>query len=158
MILVGMPGCGKSTVGRLVAEKLSRSFFDADEEIKNATGRTPSEIITEDGERAFRLVETQVLKKLCKESGAVIATGGGAVTVEDNYKIIRQNSVAIFLERNINILSKEDRPLSSDLVAMYKKRLPMYQRFSHKTVDGNSDATDVAERVINTFSEVHNEN
>lgn len=158
VILVGMPGCGKSTVGRLVAEKLSRSFFDADEEIKNATGRTPSEIITEDGERAFRLVETQVLTRLCKESGAVIATGGGAVTVEENYKIIRQNSVVIFLERNINILSKEDRPLSSDLVAMYKKRLPMYQRFSHKTVDGNSDATDVAERVVNAFLEVHNEN
>lgn len=158
VVLVGMPGCGKSTVGRLVAEKLSRPFYDADEEIKNATGRAPSEIITEDGERAFRLVETQVLSNLCKESGTVIATGGGAVTVQENHNIIRQNSVAIFLERNINMLSKEDRPLSTDLEAMYKKRLPLYQAISHKTVNSDLEATDTAQKVIEAFSEVLNEN
>lgn len=158
VVLVGMPGCGKSTVGRLVADKLSRPFFDADEEIKKATGRTPAEIITEDGERAFRLVETQVLRNLCKESGMVIATGGGAVTIEENYNTIRQNSVVIFIKRNINLLSRDDRPLSTDLAAMYEKRLPMYQAFSHKTIDGDYDASDVAQRVITAFSEVLNEN
>lgn len=158
VVLVGMPGCGKSTVGRLVAEKLSRPFFDADEEIKKVTGRAPSQIINEDGERAFRLVETQVLRTLCRESGAVIATGGGAVTIEENYNIIRQNSVVIFLERNIALLSKEDRPLSTDLGAMYKKRLPLYQTISHKTVDSDLEAADVAQKVIETFSEVLNEN
>lgn len=157
VILVGMPGCGKSTVGKLVAESLSRPFYDADEEIFNATGRTPSEIITEDGERAFRLVETEVLMNLCKESGTVIATGGGAVTIPENKDIIRQNSAVIFLERDITILPKDGRPLSTDLKAMYEKRLPMYKDFSHKTVDGNGDAKTVADRVLTAFEEVVNE-
>ncbi len=158
VILVGMPGCGKSTVGKLVAESLHRPFYDADEEIFNATGRTPSEIITEDGERAFRLVETEVLTSLCKESGTVIATGGGAVTIPENKDIIRQNSAVIFLERDIAILPKDGRPLSTDLKAMYEKRMPMYLEFSHKTVDGNADAKVVADRVLRAFTEVVNEN
>ncbi|MBQ8001513.1 MAG: shikimate kinase [Ruminococcus sp.] len=158
VILVGMPGCGKSTVGKLVAEILSRPFFDADDEICKVTGRTPSEIITEDGERAFRLVETEVLINLCKESGTVIATGGGAVTIPENKDIIRQNSAVIFLERDITILPKDGRPLSTDLKAMYEKRLPMYKDFSHRTVDGNGDAKDVADRVLTAFTEVINEN
>lgn len=158
VILVGMPGCGKSTVGRLVAEALSRPFFDADEEIEKATGRTPAQIITEDGERAFRLVETEVLMNLCKESGTVIATGGGAVTIPENKDIIRQNSAVIFLERDIHLLPKEGRPLSTDLKAMYEKRLPMYLDFAHRAVDGNADAQAVTDRVLGAFSEVINEN
>lgn len=158
VILVGMPGCGKSTVGKLVAEALNRPFFDADEEICKATGRTPSEIITEDGERAFRLVETEVLVNLCKESGTVIATGGGAVTIPENKDIIRQNSAVVFLERDITILPKDGRPLSTDLKAMYEKRLPMYKSFAHKAVDGNGDAKSVADRVLAAFTEVINEN
>lgn len=158
VVLVGMPGSGKSTVGRLVAEVLSRPFVDADEEITRVTGRTPSEIITEDGERAFRLVETEVLTNLCKESGYVIATGGGAVTIPENKDIIRQNAGVIFLERNIELLPKEGRPLSNDLKAMYEKRLPMYKDFSHRTVDGNGQISDVAARVIAAFAEVVYEN
>ncbi len=158
IVLVGMPGSGKSTVGKLVTEILHRPFFDADEEITKATGRTPADIITKDGESAFRLVETQVLTSLCKESGAVIATGGGAVTIPENKDIIRQNSVVIFLERNITLLPKDGRPLSTDLKAMYEKRLPMYKEFSHKIVDGNGEVKEVADRVLRAFSEVVNEN
>ncbi len=158
VVLVGMPGCGKSTVGKCVAEALNRPFYDADEEIEKATGRTPAQIITQDGEGAFRLVETQVLTSLCKESGTVIATGGGAVTIPENKDIIRQNSAVIFLERNISLLPKDGRPLSTDLKAMYEKRLPMYKLFSHKTVDGNGEIKEVADRVLGAFSEVINEN
>lgn len=157
IVLVGMPGCGKSTVGRLVADSLSRPFVDADEEIEKTTGRTPAQIIKEEGEPAFRLVESQILKNLCKESGMVIATGGGAVTIPENKDVIRQNSVVIFLERNISVLSTEDRPLSTNLASMYQKRLPLYKDFSHITVDGNSDAQAVAQSVISAFSEVINE-
>ena len=157
IVLVGMPGCGKSTIGRLVANAMSRPFLDADEEIEKVTGRTPAQIITEDGERAFRLIESQVLKNLCKESGAVIATGGGAVIISENKDVIRQNSVVIFLERNISELSTVDRPLSTDLASMYQKRLPFYKEFSHISVDGNMDAQAVAQSVITAFSEVINE-
>lgn len=157
IVLVGMPGCGKSTVGRLVADSLSRPFVDADEEIEKTTGRTPAQIIKEEGEPAFRLVESQILKTLCKESGMIIATGGGAVTIPENKDVIRQNSVVIFLERNISVLSTEDRPLSTDLASMYQKRLPFYKDFSHITVDGNTDAQAVAQSVVSAFSEVINE-
>lgn len=154
VILVGMPGCGKTTVGKLIAQALSRPFVDADEEIKSKTGRAPSEIINEDGERAFRLIETEVLKNICKQSGTVIATGGGAVTVKENLDIIKQNGAVLFIERDINFLAKDDRPLSVDLPKLYEKRLPMYREFSDIEIDGNGDAETVAERALKAFSEV----
>lgn len=154
VVLVGMPGCGKTTVGKLVAQALDRPFTDADDEIKSFTGKSPSAIIKEEGEQAFRKAETQVLKNLCKESGMVIATGGGAVTIEENRHIIRQNAVVVFIERDIKLLSTEDRPLSVNLPALFEKRLPMYKSFSHISVDGNRDAQTVAQSVFKAFSEV----
>ena len=154
IILVGMPGCGKSTVGRIIAEKLSRKFFDTDEEIKRFTGKSPSEIIKGEGEEVFRRIEQLEVWKLSKESGLVIATGGGAVTVESNRKIMHQNSVVVFIERDISLLSTDDRPLSVNLSDLYTKRLPMYESFAHTRVDGNADARDVANRIICAFSEV----
>ncbi len=154
VVLVGMPGCGKSTVGRLVAEVLGRPFKDADEEIKNFTGKSPSAIIKEEGEQAFRTVETQVLRNLCKESGMVIATGGGAVTQKENRDILRQNGVVVFIERDVKELSTQDRPLSVNLPDLYEKRLPMYENFAHISVDGNHSAQNVAGKVMSAFSEV----
>ncbi len=158
VVLVGMPGCGKSTVGRLVAQMMGRPFKDADEEITAFAGRTPSEIIKEEGEAEFRKVETQVLRDLCKESGLVIATGGGAVTIDENRDIIRQNAVVVFIERDIELLSTDDRPLSVNLPALYEKRLPMYKSFAHVCVDGNDSAQTVAQRVADAFAkEIENE-
>ena len=154
IVLVGMPGCGKSTVGRIVAKTLARPFADCDEEITNRTGSTPSEIIKTQGEARFRKTETQVLESLCKESGWVIATGGGAVTIKENFDILRQNAVVVFIERAIELLSTEDRPLSVNLPELYQKRLPMYQSFAHVSVDGNAPAEVVADRVLKVFSEV----
>lgn len=154
IVLVGMPGCGKSTVGKLVAKKLNRRFIDCDEEVKNLTGNTPSEIIRTKGETEFRKTETQVLTDICKQSSLVIATGGGAVTVMDNKDIIRQNSVVVFIDRNTELLATEDRPLSVNLCELHKKRLPAYKTFAHIEVDGNSDAETVADRILKAFSEV----
>ncbi len=154
IVLVGMPGCGKSTVGKIIADTLQRPFKDCDLELTAYAGRKPSEIIREEGEAKFRKTETEVLSKLCKESGLVIATGGGAVTVEENKDIIRQNSVVVFMDRDLSLLATDDRPLSVNLPDLYAKRLPLYKEFADAFVDGNDDAQTVAENVMNAVSEV----
>ena len=140
IILVGMPSSGKSTVGALLAEKLSRSFFDADVEFKKMHGITPAEAINTLGEPKFREMETATLAELGKMSGAVIATGGGAVTHEENYPSLHQNGVIVYLTRDLDKLSTEGRPLSqkNSLAELYKKRKAAYERFADITVENNS--------------------
>ena len=132
IILVGMPSCGKSTVGRKLAEKLGRSFFDADGEFTKMHGMTPADAIKTLGEDKFRLMENEVLIELGKKSGTVIATGGGAVTREYNYAPLHQNGVILFLERELSKLSTEGRPLSqrNSLAELYAKRKALYIAFS----------------------------
>ncbi len=137
IILVGMPGSGKSTVGQYLAQMLGREFYDSDEEISKK-GETPAEIIEKYGEEHFRKIETKTLADLCKKSGCVIATGGGAVTREENYDIIHQNGTVVFIDRDIERLSTKGRPLSqggiSKLQEMYEVRYPLYKKFSHFSV------------------------
>lgn len=142
IILIGMPGCGKSTVGKLLAERLQRKFVDADTEIENVDNATIPEIFHNKGESAFRMIETQVLSELGKQSGLVIATGGGCVTVPENYNILHQNGYIICLERDINRLPTTGRPLSSsnNLQTMYTQRKPLYRRFQDISIDNNCDA------------------
>ena len=137
IILVGMPGSGKSTVGQYLAERIGREFYDSDEEISKK-GETPAEIIEKYGEEHFRRIETKILSDLCKKSGCVIATGGGAVTREENYDIIQQNAMVVFIDRDIERLSTNGRPLSQGgiekLRQMYEVRYPLYKKFSHFSV------------------------
>lgn len=137
IVLVGMPGSGKSTVGRYLAEMLDREIYDSDEEISRK-GEPPAEIIEKYGEEHFRRIETQTLSEICKKSGCVIATGGGAVTREENYDIIHQNGTVVFIDREIERLSTNGRPLSQGgiekLRQMYEIRYPLYKKFSHFSV------------------------
>ena len=137
IVLIGMPGSGKSTVGRYLAEKMDREFFDCDEEISKL-GESPAELIEKYGEEHFRRIESEVLSELCKKSGIVIATGGGAVTRERNYDIIRQNATVVFIERALERLAIRGRPLSQggidSLRKMYEVRHPLYKKFSHFSV------------------------
>ncbi len=137
IVLVGMPGSGKSTVGQYLAEVLGREFYDSDEEISKK-GESPAEIIEKYGEERFRKIEMETLSELCKKSGCVIATGGGAVTREENYDIIHQNAMVVFIERDIERLSTSGRPLSQGgiekLQQMYEVRYPLYEKFSHFSV------------------------
>lgn len=153
IVLVGMPGCGKSTVGKALASRLSRPFFDADEEIVKRAGKPIPEIFKTDGETDFRCLETEVLSDLCRQSGAVIATGGGAVTVPANHDILRQNSLVIFINRDIAVLPKKGRPLSqqNDLGAMFAKRLPMYRAVCDFEADGNGDIQTVTDRIAEVY-------
>lgn len=151
IVLVGMPGCGKSTVGSSLAKALGRDFRDGDVEVKEIFGRTPAEIISEDGEDAFRKLETEALKSLCKQSELVISTGGGCVTVKENFDILRQNSVVVWLKRPIEELSTEGRPLSKsyeELCKMYKVREQMYEAVSDFSVDNIGELQDTVKKVI----------
>ena len=139
IVLIGMPGCGKSTVGALLAQKLGRTMIDADAEIEALAGKSILEIFAEDGEAVFRNWETQVLGALGQQSGLVIATGGGCVTQTRNYPLLHQNGSIVWLQRDIQVLPTDGRPLSqtNDLGVMYTKRKPLYEAFADFSADNN---------------------
>lgn len=151
--LVGMPGCGKSTIAQTLAERLNREIIDTDEEIiKNAKMSIP-EIFTHFGEGVFRVLEHEEIKAAGKQSGKIISTGGGAITVAENYAPLSQNAIIIFIRRDTDKLSRDGRPLSigADLHKMYEKRLPLYERFADFTVDNNSDVSSCVDQIITLF-------
>ncbi|MBE6890780.1 MAG: shikimate kinase [Ruminococcaceae bacterium] len=153
IVLVGMPGCGKSTIGRKIAEKLGRTFKDADDEVLAFSGKTPAEIITNEGETAFRKVETEVLKELCKQSATVVSTGGGCVTVNENFDVIRQNSVVVWVKRPLDMLATNGRPLSKspeELKRMYGIRAPKYEKISDIIVENIGDLEKTVSDVLNS--------
>ncbi len=153
IVLVGMPGCGKSTVGKVLAKRMGRPFVDADAEIVKAAGKSIPDIFAERGETGFRKLETEVLGELCRQSGTVIATGGGAVTVPENYDILRQNSTVVFIHRDIAVLPTDGRPLSqqNSLSEMFARRLPLYRQFSDCEIDGNSSIETVVNRIMEAY-------
>jgi len=139
IILIGMPGCGKSTVGKVLAEQLGKQFVDADEELVKTFGTSIPEIFSAEGEAGFRDKETVILDSLGKKSGLVIATGGGCVTQARNYPHLHQNGTIFWLTRDLNKLPTEGRPLSQSnpLSDLYRIRKPLYEAFADFTIDNN---------------------
>ena len=139
IVLIGMPASGKTTVGNRLAELLGRTFTDTDEVICSTTGRTPAEIINQDGEAKFRDIETEVIKNVALSSNAVIATGGGAILREENISLLLENGRIYFLDRSPEHLPvTSDRPLSTTreaLMARYKERYPIYLSSCDKRID-----------------------
>jgi shikimate dehydrogenase len=125
-VLVGMPGCGKSTIGLDLAKRSGRKFIDIDHEIAAHTGTSPAEIIPQRGEPAFRDIETEIIAQVSAKTGLVIATGGGAVLRESNRQHLRQNARVLWIQRANANLARNGRPLSVDLDELYKKRKPAY--------------------------------
>lgn len=149
IVLVGMPGCGKSSIGTLLAKKLDRPFLDADAEIEKAAGMPIPEFFRLYGEPAFRDLESRVLAELGKRSGAVIATGGGAVLREENYAALHQNSTIVWLTRDLARLPIDGRPVSqaTSLDALFAARKARYERFADHIIDNNG-ALDETVRAI----------
>ena len=148
IILIGMPGCGKSTIGRLLAEKTGKRFADADKQIEKMAQKTIPRIFVEDGEDVFRDWETKALAELCKQSGLVIATGGGCVTMERNYPLLHQNGTIYWVQRDLNQLPTEGRPLSKDLETMYRMRQPQYAYFADHIVENNGTIEDAVSSIL----------
>jgi len=147
--LIGMPACGKSTVGRLLAQKLGRPFVDIDARIEETAGKKIPQIFAEEGEEAFRQLETRVLAEEAKKSGTVLATGGGAVTRPENLELLRQNSVIVYLKRELTELVTDGRPLSQNvgIQALAVKRLPLYESWSDFAVRVEATPGQTAARI-----------
>ena len=156
IILVGMPGCGKSSVGKALAGITGRTHIDADGEITALYGKKPSEIILSEGEERFRSIETDVLRETGRRSGVIISTGGGAVTREENYYPLHQNGVIIWLKRDIEKLPLGDRPVSRSrgLRELYGERRQLYERFADARVDSADTVEETAKRVLAAFDSV----
>ena len=150
IVLVGMPGSGKSTVGKAVAEAMGRPFVDTDALIVEEAGRPIPEIFTTDGEEVFRAFETEAVRKAGMMSGAVIATGGGVVTRERNYAPLSQNGKIVFIHRDPNKLPTAGRPISQStpLGELYDKRLPLYKTFADVEIDNNGAVTATVDAIL----------
>ena len=140
IVLIGMPGCGKTTVGKALADKLGRQFFDADAEIAKKANMSIPEIFAKEGEDGFRSREIKVLSELGKQSGLVIATGGGCVTFSINHSFLHQNGRIFWLKRDISQLPTDGRPLSQkgNLEEMYRIRKPLYESFADVIIESET--------------------
>ena len=153
-VLIAMPGAGKTTVGSRAAVLLGKRFVDCDDEVLRIEGRSSGEIIQQEGEAAFRRIESRVLAEICKQGGQLIATGGGAVTRPENMQRLRQNGVILFIDRELSLLATNGRPLSSDFESLrqrYIERYPLYNRYCDLKLDNDETIETAARRVEEAF-------
>ena len=155
LVLVGMPGCGKSTLGRMAAKKLGMDFFDADEVLQRETGLHPADFIRQRGEEAFRDAEEKVLRDLSARHHAVIATGGGAVLRRENVLNLKGNGRIVFIDRAAADLPvTADRPLSSDrakLARLYEEREPLYRAAADEVIAAVPAKTDNVNAIVEAY-------
>ncbi len=151
IVLVGMPGSGKSSVGRAIAKELGREFIDTDEEVEKRTGMPVSVIFERYGEEYFRKLESEVASACCKGSGKVIATGGGIVKNPENYFPLKNNGKIFLIERSIEKLSTDGRPLSKDYASVkkiYSERKDSYERFADEKINNDGELQSAVKGVI----------
>ncbi len=154
IVLTGMPGSGKTTVGKRLAAQLGRSFFDTDQLIKEDTGKSPAELILENGEEVFREIECRVIReRVAPLTGSVIATGGGAVLRDENIEYLKLNGRLYFLDRPLEeITALENRPLSGSKELLKQRYVERYERY-RETADRVLSPACVIEELCKEISE-----
>ena len=150
IVLIGMPGGGTSTVGKLLAETLGREFCESDALVEREAALSIPEIFRREGETGFRKRETAALAELGRLSGAVIATGGGCVTRQENYPLLHQNGVIVRLQRQLDRLPREGRPISlqSDIGELYERRRPFYERFADLSISNDGTPAETVRAIM----------
>ena len=155
IVLTGMPGCGKSTVGRQLSKLLDRPLLELDQLIEQKAGMHPSEIIRTQGEAAFRDLESEIVAEAAQQTGCVISTGGGVILREENMRRLRANGRIYFIDRPLRyILPTDDRPLSSDREALekrFRERYPIYKATADVIVPVKGLPKTVAEAIRKDF-------
>ena len=151
IVLIGMPSCGKTTIGKELSKQLQKQFVDIDEEIVSKIGMSISDYFEKYGEEAFRDIEQEVIKEFSLKNNMVISTGGGCIKREINMTYLAMNGSIIFIQRDLSkLIIGEGRPLSCSTEAlqqMYQQRLPLYRRYSHRTIENNTSTEKAIESV-----------
>ncbi|MEG2455179.1 MAG: shikimate kinase [Oscillospiraceae bacterium] len=155
IVLIGMPGSGKSTVGALLSRRLSRPFADLDTLIEETASLTVSEIFAQWGEGAFRDLESALTAQTARDSGQIIATGGGVILREENMTALRKNGLIFFLDRPPDALKRlahKGRPLiAGDLSrvdVLYTERIDLYRHYAQYSIDGSGTPSDVVAQIL----------
>ena len=160
IVLIGMPGCGKSTIGIALRDRLNREFIDSDAEIVKRAGREIPQIFSEYGEEYFRKLESEVIFDLSKRTGIIIATGGGAVINNKNVEELKKNGELIWLNRPIEgIVPTDDRPLSNDrdkLIKLFAVREPIYRAAADREIDACDSIEGIVERIGSMYEHQNN--
>lgn len=159
IVLIGMPSAGKTTIGKMLEEKLGKEFFDLDDMIIAKAGKSIPEIFQESGEAGFRAIETEVAIEASKMNNKIIATGGGVVKHKVNMDFLRLNGITIFIDRDIDKLISSDpnRPLSSSkqaLQQMYKERYPLYQKYAAYIAVNNANIDETVDDIVNAYHSI----
>lgn len=159
IVLIGMPSAGKTTIGKMLEEKLGKEFFDLDDMIIAKAGKSIPEIFQESGETGFRAIETEVAIETSKMNNKIIATGGGVVKHKVNMDFLHLNGITIFIDRDIDKLISSDpnRPLSSSkqtLQQMHKERYPLYQKYAAYVAVNNANIEETVDDIVNAYHSI----
>ena len=160
IVLIGMPASGKSTIGKLLAQKINYEYYDADKYLEKKENVKISTLFSEKGEEYFRNLETKYLKELSEKKGIIIPTGGGAVKREENMKILKEKGIIVFLNRKIEDIAKENheaRPLLQNIDNIYKlydERIELYNRYSDIIVENDRTLKEVTDKITEEIEKI----
>lgn len=156
IVLVGMPGCGKSSIAKILGERMGREVIETDQMVEQAAGMTIPEIFAKFGEEHFRKLESDAVKTAGSRTGVIISTGGGAVKNPKNVDMLRQNGMVAWINRPIEALATSGRPLSKDidtLKTMWEERKPIYSAAADVAIDNSGDINDAVKAIVEEFDE-----
>ena len=154
IVLIGMPACGKSTIGYWLSKKINYPFVDVDRYLEEKENKIISDIFSNEGEEYFRELETKYLKELSEKEGIIISTGGGAVKNKENIDILKENGIIVFLNRTIDDISRENhrnRPLlqnPDNIRKLYDERIKLYRRHADIIIKNDDSMDVIVDRII----------